>query len=402
MSYYKCTFMNEAGDFVTRTLFADNRKALQSAYIDADEKLISAQRLYLTHFSLFKLFSRKVKHTEFLLFNQKLIVMLKAGITFIRALEVIVGNMKKGHLKEILSQAKADIQNGIQISDAFSSTQLPFQKIYRSSLLAGEKSGDLVSLIEKFNVYLEKITNLKRKTVSSLSYPVILFFFMLGIVTVVMVYVIPKFTSFYDSFEAELPFFTQFFMSASMFMKNNFLLIMVIIAAIFMGIKLLEKTYEKIIIMDRLKLKIPFIGKIILENSMAIFSRTMNILVSGGIPVPESTAIAVETITNKFLFSRIRHIPDKIKEGNLLSQALDEVEEVPKIMVEVIRVGDSSGNLPEVLNKNADFFETSIDTKINTIISLIEPIIIIVLGLVILFMLLSIYLPIFNTIRVVR
>lgn len=402
MSYYKCTFMNEAGDFVTRTLFADNRKALRSAYVDADEKLISAQRLYFTHFSFFKLFTRKVKHSEFLLFNQKLIVMLKAGITFIRALEVIVGNMKKGHLKEILSQAKADIQNGIQISDAFSSTQLPFQKIYRSSLLAGEKSGDLVSLIEKFNVYLEKITNLKRKTVSSLSYPVILFFFMLGIVTVVMVYVIPKFTSFYDSFEAELPFFTQFFMSASMFMKNNFLLILVIIAAIFMGIKLLEKTNEKIIIMDRLKLKIPFIGKIILENSMAIFSRTMNILVSGGIPVPESTAIAVETITNKFLFSRIRHIPDKIKEGNLLSQALDEVEEVPKIMVEVIRVGDSSGNLPEVLNKNADFFETSIDTKINTIISLIEPIIIIVLGLVILFMLLSIYLPIFNTIRVVR
>jgi type IV pilus assembly protein PilC len=402
MSYYKCTFMNEAGELATRTLFADSKQAVRANYEDADEKLISIQRLFFSQFSLFKIFSRKVKYSEFLLFNQKLIVMLKAGITFIRALEVIVSNMKKGHLREILSQAKADIQNGIQISDAFASSQLPFLKIYRSSLLAGEKSGDLVSVIEKFNGYLEKITNLRRKTVSSLSYPVILFFFMIGIVTVVMVYVIPKFSSFYESFEAQLPFFTQFFISTSVFLKGNFLLFIAIFLAVFASIKLLEKANDKIIIMDRLKLKIPLIGKIITENAMAVFSRTMNILISGGIPVPESTAIAVETFSNKYLFSKIRHIAEKIKEGNLLSQVLDEVDEVPKIMVEVVRVGDSSGNLPDVLNKNADFFETSIDTKINTIISLIEPVIIIVLGLVILFMLLSIYLPIFNTIRVVR
>jgi type IV pilus assembly protein PilC len=331
-----------------------------------------------------------------------MVILLKAGISFIKALGIVVSNMKKSHLKEILVQAKADIGNGIQISDAFTSSQIPFQKIYRASIVAGEKSGDLITVLEKFNVYLEKVYNLKKKTVSSLSYPIILFIFMIMIVMVVMIFVIPRFSGFYTNFEAELPFFTQFFLDSSNFLKNNVHIFFMFFAGLFFGVKGLEKFNKRIIIMDRLKLKIPFLGKIILENSMAVFSRTMTILIAGGITVPEATSIAIETVTNRYLYSKVQRIPEQIKAGNLLSDVLEEIDEIPKIMVEVIRVGDSSGNLIDVLGKNADFFESSINSKINTIISLIEPVIIIVLGLVILFMLLSIYLPIFSTIKVVR
>ncbi len=402
MSYYKCTFVNEKGDLLVRTLFSESKKELFESYENGDEKLFSVQKLYFQNFSFFGFLAKKVKHSDFLLFNQKMVILLKAGISFIKALGIVVSNMKKGHLKEILVQAKSDIGNGVQVSDAFTSSQIPFQKIYRASVMAGEKSGDLITVLEKFNDYLEKVYNLKKKTFSSLSYPIILFVFMIMIVIVVMIFVIPRFSVFYTNFEAELPFFTQFFLDSSNFLKNNIQYFILFFVGIVMGVKGLEKFNERIIIVDHLKLKLPFLGKIILENSMAVFSRTLTILIAGGITVPEATTIAIETITNRYLYSKIQHIPEKIKAGNLLSDVLEEVEEVPRIMVEVTRVGDSSGNLIDVLNKNADFFESSINSKINTIISLIEPVIIIVLGLVILFMLLSIYLPIFSTIKVVR
>jgi type IV pilus assembly protein PilC len=135
---------------------------------------------------------------------------------------------------------------------------------------------------------------------------------------------------------------------------------------------------------------------------MAVFSRTMAILISGGIPVPEATAVAVETLENRFFLKGAAEVPQRIKEGNLLSDVLTEVDYVPPMMVEVVRVGESSGNLVGVLNKNADYYENSIDMKINTLVSLIEPILIIFLGAVIAFMLISVYLPIFQTIQVVR
>jgi type IV pilus assembly protein PilC len=331
-----------------------------------------------------------------------LITLLKAGVSFIKAMEIIIKNMRDGNFKDILIQIESDIKNGVQISDAFSSSQIPFKKIYRASLLAGERSGNLESVLEKFNTYLEKVTNLRRKTFSSLSYPIILFVFMVTMVLLILLYAIPKFSSFYESFRAGLPATTTMLISIAEFAQKNIHYFVLPILILYVSLKLVERSSEKIAIMDYLKYKIPFIGRIIVENAMAIFSRTLSILISGGIPVPESTAIAVETFSNRYFFIQVKDIASKIKEGNLLSDVLSEVDFIPGMMVEVVRVGESSGNLPEVLNKNADYYENAINLKVNTIISLIEPVLIIFLGLVIAFMLISVYLPIFQTIQVVR
>lgn len=402
MPYYKCVFVNESGNFSDKIIFSENKNDLKSSFQNGDKKLVKVKRFYFKNFSTFRLFSRKIKYSEFLLFNQKMVVLLKSGASFINALGVILTNMKKSDFKEILLKVESDIQNGIQISDAFSSTKIPFYKIYRASMLAGEKSGALESIIEKFNIYLWKINNIKSKTISSLSYPVCLFIFMILIVFVIMVFVIPKFSSFFESFEAELPTITVIFVSISNWLKGNILSLFFIFFIIYASLRLVEKFNQKVIIFDYLKLKIPFVGKIICENSMAVFSRTLSILISGGIPVPESVEIAIESFSNEYLFSKVKDVPEKIKEGNLLSDALSDIDVIPGLMTEIIRVGESSGNLKDVLDKNADFFESMIDTKINSLVSIIEPIIIIVLGLVVGFMLISIYLPIFQSVKVVR
>ena len=402
MPYYNCTFLDDHGRYVKKTVFADNKQEVWRNYGSADEKLLYIRRNYLKDSSSIKVFAKKIGYFDFLAFNQKMITLLKSGVSFIRSLEIVIANLRKGNLKEVLLKTETDIKNGIQISDAFASDQIPFQKIYRATLLAGEKSGNLDTILGQFNSYLEKIATLRRRVVSSMTYPVILFTFMIGMVALILLYAIPKFATFYADFEADLPAITTNLVALGEFMQKHFLTILLIFIAIIVAIKLLEKLRSNIIIFDYLKTKIPFIGRIIVENAMTVFARTMAILISGGIPVPESAQIAVETFSNRYFFSKIKDIPGKIKEGNLLSDVLRDISFVPPVLVEVIKVGETSGNLAEVLNENADAFENSIDARIGSLISLIEPILIVVLGVVIAFMLVAVYLPIFSTVHIVK
>jgi len=402
MPYYSCTFVNDQGKYSKRTLFADSKEQIKRDYANAEEKLLRVRKGFSQDTSSIHLFSRKISYFDFLLFNQKMITLLKSGVTFARGLEIILKNLKKGTMKEVLTRVDTDIKNGIQISDAFVSNQIPFQTIYSASLLAGERSGNLESILEQFNSYLGKIANMRRKVISSLSYPVILFAVMLTMVFVILIYAIPKFASFYQDFEAKLPPITLFFINVGNFLRQNLLIIVLLIVGIYFGIRMIEKMKPGIIIFDRAKLKIPFIGNIIVENAITVFSRTLAILVGGGIPVPESTQIAVETFSNKYFIYQVRDVPEKIRAGNLLSDVLGEVNFMPGVLVEVIRVGESSGNLVDVLNENADAFENSIDARVSSLISMIEPVLIVCMGVVIAFMLVSVYLPIFSTVNIVR
>jgi type IV pilus assembly protein PilC len=402
MPYYRCTLVDEQGHYSTREHFAENKAELRASLTGIDEKLIGIRSLWFKDFSLQKLFKRKIGYTEFLLFNQEMITLLKAGIPMIRALEIIIQNTRISRLREVISKAAGNIRNGMQISEAFSSTQIPFQKIYKASLLAGEKSGHLEQILEKFNIYLSKLTNLRRKIVSSLTYPVILLLFMIAMVLVITIFVIPKFTTFFADLEAQLPPLTLFFIVSTQYLRENIVLFTVLVIMAFTVVKLLEHYNPRVIIIDQLKIKMPFIGRVMHENAIAVFARTLAILLSGGIPVPDAAEIAVETFANRYYYSKICALPEKIRQGNLLSDVLEEIAIIPRILVELVRVGETSGNLTAVLDESADYYERSIDSKINTLISLIEPVIIIALGMVVAMMLVSVYLPIFSIVRVVQ
>jgi type IV pilus assembly protein PilC len=402
MPYFKCTLVDEEGHYQVREYYAENKREIYASLNSLDEKLIRVRRLWFRDFSLKKAFKWKIGYTEFLLFNQQLIALLKAGIPMIRALEIIIQNTRIGIFREILGKAAGNIRNGMQISEAFTSAQIPFHKIYKASLLAGEKSGHLEQVLEKFNIYLGKISNLRRKTVSSLTYPIILLLFMTSMVLVISIFVIPKFSAFFDNMDARLPAMTLFFISFTQYLKENIVLYLAAAVLAYGAVRAIEYFNPRVIIIDQAKIKIPFLGRVIHENAIAVFARTLAILISGGIPVPDSAEIAVETFANKFYYSQVRTVPEKIRQGNLLSGVLEEIAIIPRILVEMIRVGETSGNLTAVLDESADYYERSIDSKINALISLIEPVIIILLGMVIAVMLVSVYLPIFSSIRVIQ
>ena len=402
MPYFKCTLIDEQGHYLDREYYAENKKEVCASFSNLDEKLVRVRRLWFRDLSLKKIFKRKIGYIEFLLFNQQLITLLKAGIPMIRALEIIIQNTRLGILREILGKAAGNIRNGMQISEAFASAQIPFHKIYKASLLAGEKSGHLEQVLEKFNIYLGKISNLRRKLVSSLTYPVILLLFMISMVLLISVFVIPKFSAFFDNMDARLPAITLFFISVTQYIKENIVMYLAAAVLAYAAIRAIEHFNPRVILIDQAKVRIPFIGRVIHENAIAVFARTLAILISGGIPVPDSAEIAVETFANKFYYSQVRAVPEKIRQGNLLSEVLEEIAIIPRILVEMIRVGETSGNLTAVLDESAEYYERSIDNKINALISLIEPVIIIALGMVIAVMLVSVYLPIFSSIRIIQ
>lgn len=402
MPTFRCTFVNEDGRFNRREIQADSRAQLLESLATSEEKLISARRLWERQIRLLGRWHRHLKIDDFLLFNQELIALIKSGIPFIRALEIISNNTQNRQLREILDQAALHIRNGTQISDALAVPCLPFYKIYRASIMAGEKSGHLEQVLEKFNSYLARVSDMRRKTISALTYPVMLLVFMSVMVGVIMIYVIPKFSEFYDNFDAALPAITIFFIETANFLKANLPGILAALLGGYAAIRMLEHFSPDRPIIDRYKTRIPFISRIIHENAVAVFSRTMSILISGGIPVPESTDIAVETFANRYYFSQVRAIPENIRQGRALSDVLDEIAIMPRLLVEMTRVGETSGNLPGVLDESADFYERSIDMRIHSLISLIEPVIIVTLGMVIAMMLVSVYLPIFSSIRVIQ
>jgi len=402
MPYYRSTLLVDQGHTHHREVFAASQAEARALFEGASEKLVRVRRKWLKSLPLIRSIRRRIPVNEFLLFNQEMIILLKSGIPFIRAVEIIHANTRGVHLKAVLAQAIIDIRNGTQISDAFAIRELPFAKIYRASLLAGEKSGHLETVLEKFNVYLGKVHQLRRKTISSLTYPAVLFGFMVAMVAVVMVYVIPQFTEFFADFESSLPPATLFFVSLAEFSRQKGPAILIAILLLYAAVQMVERRFPSIIVRDQLKLRTPFFGPALIDNAMSVFSRTLAILISGGIPVPESAEIAVETFANRHLHAQIAHLPRQIREGNLLSQVLDGVAFVPKLVIEMIRVGETSGNLEEVLGESARYYEQVVDNRVQALISLIEPVIIIVLGLVVAFMLVSVYLPIFSVAQVIK
>jgi type IV pilus assembly protein PilC len=400
MPFYKVHFLDENGKKIRRELFASNRQELLKN-LSLSEQLVLKVRKKIDFRNLAP-HRRKISPQNFLIFNRELISLLKAGTPLKRALEVIMENCTDSLLKQILIKALNDIKNGVSLSRALSSDHFPLNTIYSATLLAGERSGQLEAGLEKFCAYIGRVAQLKRKTISSLTYPMLVISFMLVIVTIIISFVIPKFAGFYADFDAELPFFTTLFLELSVFLKNHILFFLGGLVLLFFSLRAMERRIAGFSLLAQLRLKIPFIGPSLVYNHLAIFCRTLATLLTGGLTIPEAASLAVKTISNKYLYLQIRDLSGSIEQGRSLFQAMQEVRFVPKLMLEMVQVGENSGNLVRTLEEASDHYESFFENRIGTLISLIEPIIIILLGVVVSFMIISIYLPIFSTIRVVE
>ncbi|MCJ7563035.1 MAG: type II secretion system F family protein [Candidatus Aminicenantes bacterium] len=402
MPYFLCRLAAEDGRVFTESFLSTSQDECRRHFESEGFCVLSIQKDWKKQRLSSLSFEKKVKDRDFIMFNQELMALVRAGYPVLRSIEVISNRVKNPYLKEVLRKVEIDIRHGKALSESFAPFEKRFSKIYTAALMAGEQSGNLPDTVGQFIQYAKVIAQTKRRIRSALTYPILLLIFSSALLGILINFVLPNFSEFYKDFEAQLPIITALLMSFSVFVRGHWPLWIALAALLVLAYVQLKKNEKTLFWLEKMKLKIP-LGRVIwTESAISLFSRTLSLLLQAGIPLLTGVGLACQAIPNKYLASRTAILPGSIKNGESLSESLAKTEFFPPLSLDMIRIGETSANLGEMLKEVADVYDESIQAKIDTFVSLIEPVVIIFMGLLVAVMLLSVYLPIFNIIKVAR
>lgn len=402
MPFYACRAAGDNGRVIARGILATSAEECRKTLEAEGYLVLSVRRDWKTLQAQGLRFGRKIKEKDFILFNQELVALIRSGYPILRSLEAISGRLKNVYLRELLTKVANEVKLGKALSEAFQPYEKTFGTVYTASLMAGERSGNLPGALTRYVQYAKVISQTRSRIRSALAYPTILIIFAFILFGILVNFILPRFAGFYQDFQAQLPGITRFIMSIAMAVNARWYLIpAVAIIMAFVYISRRNKSDFRIHL-DRLKLRVPFGKGIWLESSVAIFCRTLGLLLEAGITLLQSIGIAIQSVPNSAIASKMKGVPDSIKNGEGLSDSLGKAQALPPLALDMVRIGETSANLQGMLGEVADFYDDRIRVKIDTLVSLIEPVVIIFMGLVVAGMLLAIYLPIFNVIRISR
>ena len=338
---------------------------------------------------------RAVSTEQFLLFNQELLALVRAGLPIVQSFDIMLERQKNARFREILVDIREKLTSGVALSDAFASYGDLFPPIYSTSLRSGERSGDLEGVIKRFLRYQKMIVNLRKKVVGAMVYPVILMTMSGAMIFIMLTYVIPRFAEFFTGFGAELPWFTQLMITIATFMRRNVLLMLGGTVLTVLLLRRWARTSGRLT-WDRMKLRIPLVGGVLHRFAIMQFTQSLGTLLAGGTPMVPSIEIASQSVTNQLVSSRISSIVHHVREGEPLWRSLDNTRVVSDLAVEMIKVGESTGALTEMLANVSEFYDEEIEARLSRLVAAIEPIILVFMGMVIAVLLYAFYLPLFR------
>lgn len=338
---------------------------------------------------------RKVKLEEFVIFNQQFLTLIRAGLPIVQALDLLAKRQRNQYFRMLLEDVRDRTKGGDLISDAFDK-QGAFPKIYSTTLMAGEKSGNLDEVLTRFVSFQRLGLTFRKKLIASLVYPVLLVCGVIGLVTMLVTFVIPKFSELFSDLNQKLPPLTEFTISTAMALRHYLPLIVIASVSIFLGLNRWSKTPQGAETLDRFKLNLPVVGTIWQRYQIAVFSRMMSTLLAGGLPLVTSLETAGQSMSSRLIVMGIAEASKSVREGQTLAQSLEQTGVFPDLAVEMVEVGEATGALPTMLSSVAEFYEEDVQSALAAAMSLIEPVILVVMGLVVGFILISLYLPIFS------
>ena len=338
---------------------------------------------------------RHIGGSDFLILNQQFNTLVKAGLPILRALDLLATRASSPRLRPVIAQIRDQVREGKSLSEAVDEAGV-FSKVYSTAILAGEKSGNLPGVLDYYIAYQRVSTGVKKKIAATLVYPVLLITVATIIVTYLVTGVVPKFALLYRDMNVELPTPTRILIAVTVDYRFLFLGFVVLLALIAMGVFLWSRTEEGGTTFDRFKFRLPVVGDTLLKFQVAQFSRTLATLLTGGTPLVAALQTATEAITSKLLRSTVAQATQMVREGESLHAALSLKGVMPKMAVDMIEVGESSGAISPMLNSVAEFYEEEVNLRLAAMVAVIEPALLIVMGLFVAFILISLYLPIFS------
>lgn len=386
----------ESGRVISGERFAKSPQALATALrnerimpVNIDEKRKSLE---------FSLPKARTSGKELALFTRQFSVMLDAGLPLVQCLSILSEQQQRESFKQALNQIREDVEAGSTLADAMRKHPKVFDDLFVNMIAAGEAGGILDTILQRLSVFLEKAVKLKRGIISASVYPSIVVLVAIVIVVVIMIFVIPVFATLFEGMNAPLPLPTRFIMGLSSFMKQFIIPILIATGLGVAGVRYYYKTDSGHLMIDRIMLAIPILGGVLKKISIARFSRTLATLLSSGIPILDGLSITAETAGNVVIRNGLIHARTEVEQGKTLAEPMRKVKAFPSMVTQIVGVGEQTGELDQMLEKLADYYEDESDAAVANLLTMLEPIMIVFLGGVIGGIVVSMYLPIFTLI----
>ncbi|HSF19588.1 MAG TPA: type II secretion system F family protein [Vicinamibacteria bacterium] len=345
---------------------------------------------------------QRITQTEFTLFNQELAALLRAGLPLVQSLDIMLERMKNPFFRQVLQDVRDKVKSGTALSDAFRSHGALFPSIYSASLMAGEKSGGLEEVIQRYVKYLKLTEGTKKKVVAALVYPCFLFVSLIFAAAFLLLWVVPRFAGFFEGFDADLPLLTRVLLGIANTLRAHIVIILLVLVGGGCFFYVWSKREGSKRVIDRMTLRLPFLGHVLHVFATSQLTRSLGTLLSGGIPLVQAIDIAASSIGNRHVGAAVRPVAARVREGKAFSSSLEETNEFSNLTIEMVKVGENTGGLAEMLHSVADFADEEIDNRLTLLLSMLAPVVLLLMGGLVAVILLSIYLPMFDLINAAR
>jgi len=338
----------------------------------------------------------KIKSRDLAIFTRQFSVMIDAGLPLVQCLEILGAQQADRNFQKIINSVRADVEQGATLQTALSKHPKAFNDLYVNMVGAGEAGGILDVILQRLSGYIEKSVKLAGKVKGAMTYPITVIIIAITVVAIIMVKVIPVFSQMYEGMGASLPFPTQICIMLSNLLVHYFIWLLLGLAVVVIGVKQYYRSNTGHLVIDTMILKIPIIGELLRKVAVARFCRTLGTLTSSGVPILEGMDITARTAGNRVVQNAIMKSRDAVEQGRNIAGPLAETKVFPPMVIQMVGVGEATGALDAMLAKVADFYEDEVDNAVASMTAMMEPLIIAILGGIIGFIVIAMYMPIFN------
>lgn len=339
---------------------------------------------------------KRIDAQLFLAFNQELAALLKAGLPLLQALDLMGTRMSDPTFRAVLEEVRDRVRTGTDLSDAFAAHGHLFPRLYPSILKAGERSGELESVLRRFIRYQKLVMDARKRVVSALVYPIVLVSLSIVMILIMLTFVVPQFEQFFAGSGVQLPLMTRITVGVGTAIQSNWLLLLIVGTVAGFLFWRWKDTEIGGMALDRLRLRLPFLGPVLHRFSLSEYSRSLATLLNGGMPLVPSLEIATAAVGNAHIRQKLQPTIQKVREGMAFHQALDETGIFGELSIDMVQVGEATGALDEMLGNVSDFLDDQVETRMQRLLTLIEPAMLVFMGIVVGIILISLYLPLFS------
>lgn len=398
MPSFICRIGSSSGQIIEQEVVGTDASSVTKQLEERGYTIFSVKPVHAwtSYFSIFSPKRKKIKMSDFITFNQEFAALVNAGLPILTALELLLQRKRSPLFQKMLEDVRNDVKTGASLSQAFANRGDYFPKLYPATLASGERTGEIVKVIQRYLFYMQTVQTIKKKVTSAMIYPSILLSMSIGLILLLMTVIVPKFASLFLGAGAKLPLITRIVLSISFIFQKGWPFLALVVITTPIALKFIGSSSKGRLLLAKWRMKIPVFGTNIQRYNIAQSSRTLGTLVSGGIPLVQALDIVADAMSNEVFKVELKKVKNKVLEGESLWASLEASGIMTPLTVEMVQVGESTGALSDMLEQVSSFYDQELSTSVERFMALLEPLILVFMAFIIAVIVLSVYMPLFS------